>query len=149
VGTWSFTIHRPFHAVYGSNHRSVYLMVQRARRHPYLALFDGADPNRSTADRQDTTTPLQALYLMNAPFVHAQSAGLARRLRAAGPDDRARVRLAYELVLAREPDADELAEAVAFVGRYRARLPGGPGEEQAWAALGRVLMTSNAFLFVD
>ena len=33
--------------------------------------------------------------------------------------------------------------------RYRARLPGGRGEGQAGAALGRVLMTSNAFLFVD
>ena len=46
--TWKFTQHRPFNAVYETDKRSVYLMVQRQRRHPFLALFDGADPNAST-----------------------------------------------------------------------------------------------------
>lgn len=82
VDTWGFTIHKPFHAVYDSNHRSVYLMVQRNRRHPYLALFDAADPNQSVASRQPTTTPTQALFLMNSPFVHQQTNGFARRIAA-------------------------------------------------------------------
>ncbi len=45
--TWNFTQHTPFNAVYDSTQRSAYLMVQRQRRHPFLALFDGADPNSS------------------------------------------------------------------------------------------------------
>lgn len=49
--SWKFTQHDPFNAVYESNRRSAFLMVQRQRRHPYLALFDGADPNSSTATR--------------------------------------------------------------------------------------------------
>src|SRR5690606_18543011 len=57
VDSWGFTIHYPFHAVYDSDHRSVYLMIQRARRHPFLTLFDAADPNISTATRQVTITP--------------------------------------------------------------------------------------------
>jgi cytochrome c553 len=154
VNGWGFTIHNPFHAVYDSNHRSVYLMVQRARRHPYLALFDAADPNISTAERLPTTTPTQALFLMNAPFVHEQAEGFARQLLAAPGDETARVRLAFEMAHGRAPSEDEVREAVTFLDRYRRKLvaAGTPAENAAgpaWAALGRVLLTSNAFLFVD
>ncbi|MGH9847229.1 MAG: PSD1 and planctomycete cytochrome C domain-containing protein, partial [Blastocatellia bacterium] len=67
---WKFTQHRPFRAVYDSERRSVYLMTQRIQRHPYLAIFDGADPSASTPVRTTSTTPLQALYLLNDAFVH-------------------------------------------------------------------------------
>jgi hypothetical protein len=43
-----FTQHNPFKAVYETNRRSVYLMTQRIQRHPFLAIFDGADPSTST-----------------------------------------------------------------------------------------------------
>ena len=66
--------------MYPSNQRSVYLMTQRFARHPYLALFDGPDPNLSTDVRTSATVPLQALYLMNNPFVAEQAAGFAARL---------------------------------------------------------------------
>ncbi len=129
-------------------------MVQRARRHPYLALFDGADPNLSTAQRLPTTTPTQALYLMNAPFVHEQSEALARRLLAAPGDDASRVRLAFELAHGSGSDETRVREALDFLDRYRQRLaalhtPADQQVVQAWAALGRVLLTANAFLYVD
>ena len=71
--TWGFTQHAPFAAVYDTNRRSVYLMTQRIKRHPFLALFDGPDPNTSTASRQTTTVPPQALFFMNDPFVHSRA----------------------------------------------------------------------------
>ena len=77
VQTWGFTQHAPFSAVYDTNRRSVYLMTQRIRRHPFLALFDGPDGNVSTAHRDSTTVPTQSLFLMNDPFVHAQSSRFA------------------------------------------------------------------------
>ena len=67
MGKWNFTQHNPFKAVYDTNRRSVYLMTQRFQRHPFFALFDGADTNASTDRRMTSTTPLQALYLMNDP----------------------------------------------------------------------------------
>jgi hypothetical protein len=154
VSTWGFTIHHPFHAVYDSNHRSVYLMVQRNRRHPYLALFDAADPNLSIAERVPTTTPMQALFLMNAPFVHAQAHAFARRLLAVPGDDAARVRLAFEATQGRAVDDSDVRDALAFVEAYKQNLSaGGATAEQqtagAWAALGRVLLTGNGFLYVD
>ncbi len=80
VESWGFTQHAPFYAVYETNQRSVYLMQQRLKRHPLLALFDGADPNATTPVRTSTTVPTQALFLMNSEFVHSCAAGLVERL---------------------------------------------------------------------
>jgi hypothetical protein len=68
--TWSFTAHNQFKALYTSEHRSVYLMVQRLHPHPYLSLFNGPDTSVTTAMRDGSTVPLQALYLLNNPFLH-------------------------------------------------------------------------------
>jgi hypothetical protein len=54
---WGYSQHGPFGAVYDHDRRSLYLMTGRLKRHPFLALFDGADPNASTADRLGTTVP--------------------------------------------------------------------------------------------
>jgi hypothetical protein len=152
VNTWGFTIHNPFHAVYDSNHRSVYLMVQRNRRHPYLALFDAADPNQSVARRQPTMTPTQALFLMNSPFIHKQAKGFASRIAAESGDSLAKTLWAFETVHGRIPEEAVVKDAVAFVSAYRKKLTDENSEEKdvaAWSALARVLLTSNAFLFVD
>jgi hypothetical protein len=77
---WEFTQHNPFSALYESNKRSVYVMQQRIKKQPFFAMFDGADPNASTAERPVTTTPLQALFMMNDPFAHAQAEQFASRL---------------------------------------------------------------------
>src|SRR5207302_487625 len=93
--TWAFTAHNQFKALYPSEHRSVYLMVQRLHPHPYLALFNGPDTSVTTAVRDGSTVALQALYLLNNPFVHDQSRRFAGRLIAAESDLPARLDLAY------------------------------------------------------
>ena len=152
VNSWGYTIHNPFHAVYHTNHRSVYLMLQRNRRHPYLALFDAADPNQSVASRQPTTTPTQALFLMNSPFVHEQATGFAKRIINHSGDDHTKMRWAFETTHGRIPEQTAINDALLFVSNYRKNLDGKNHQEDdvaAWSALSRVLLTSNAFLFVD
>src|SRR5207247_10784061 len=67
ASAWDFTQHKQFNAVYETNKRSVYLMQQRLKKHPFLELFDGADANSSTADRATRITPLQASFPMRDP----------------------------------------------------------------------------------
>ena len=148
VDTWAFTIHNPFHAVYESAHRSVYLMQQRNRKHPYLGLFDGADPNLSVDQRQATTTPTQTLYLMNSPLVHQASESLSKRCLGTTSDVTARLQLVYETTLGRPPSPEEQTECLEFLEAYAQREPS-DGELKAWGALCRVLMTSNSFLYID
>jgi hypothetical protein len=154
VEGWGFTQHNPFAAVYDTNRRSVYLMTQRLKRHPFLSLFDGPDPNASTARRLPTTVPTQTLFFLNDPFVHAQAAGLARRVRTARADEKARLELAYLLTLGRPADGEEQERDAAFLRQYRDQLgqggvPAEQREDRAWAALARTLFARNEFIYVD
>ncbi len=150
--SWGYSQHVPFAAVYDHRKRSVYLMVQRLKRHPYLALFDGADPNASTAERRVTTVPTQALYFLNDPFVHESSLAGADSLRAAAADEAGQIALAMQRAFGRPPQPDEAAEAIAFLAGYsKAAAAAGkpdPGRE-ALAAFLRTLFGSNEFLHCD
>jgi hypothetical protein len=139
--TWSFTQHAPFNAVYETNRRSAFMMVQRQRRHPFLALFDGADPNASTPARQTTTVPTQALYFMNDPFFHEQARAFAERILSTPQEDR--IPRAFRILFQRIPSAAEGARLSQFVDNY----PGDSSEK--WTALARVLLASNEFLYVE
>lgn len=67
--------------------RSIYRTVIRSARSPLLEAFDCPDPTVRTARRNQTTTPIQALALMNDPFVQRRSDHLAADLsRGAGGD---------------------------------------------------------------
>jgi hypothetical protein len=148
---WNWTQHSPFKAVYESNHRSVYLMIQRIQRHPFLALFDAPDANTSTDIRPDSTVPLQALYLMNHPFLQIQAERFARRVLGQSATETERVRLACELAWSRLPTAREIDRARKFLQQYRqadGNAQAAP-ELSAWTSYARVLLTANEFFYVD
>ncbi len=153
--TWGFSQHAPFYAVYETNRRSVYLMQQRIKRHPFLALFDGSDPNVSTARRELTTVPTQALYLMNNPFVHQSASSLATRFGSI-QNERDRAAAMIYCCLGREASADQIDRATTFVKNYANSLASVASNSQsqnpqseAWKAFARTLLTRNEFLFVE
>jgi len=154
ASTWSFTQHNPFTAVYDTNRRSVYLMTQRFQRHPYLSIFDGADPNTSTPLRSSTITPIQALFMMNSPFVHEQADRLAGRLIATQSESQKRIDMAYQLVLGRLPSTEELHRSQAYLQQTEEKLksievPAESRQQKAWASYAGVLLSSNEFIFVE
>jgi hypothetical protein len=145
---WSFTQHVPFSTFYDTDKRSVYLIQIRNRRHPFLGLFDGADPNATTPQRQATTVPTQALYFLNDPFFHAQAAKVAERVRVKPAGER--VSELFRLTLQRPPTGQDRDFADAFLASYPKALGDMPDAGiQAWDALARVLLASNEFLYVD
>jgi Protein of unknown function (DUF1553)/Protein of unknown function (DUF1549)/Planctomycete cytochrome C len=149
--SWHFTQHNPFSADYPTSRRGVYLMVRRNRRDPFLALFDGADPNATTPQRQETIVPTQALYVLNAPFFHEQSERIAEGLLAIADENR-RVDAIFRLVLQRGPTTADRDRASRFLTVYAAELPDAAPAERSrlgWAALARVLLGSNEFLYLD
>jgi hypothetical protein len=152
---WNFTQHAPFEAVYDSNRRSVYLMQQRLKRHPLLALFDGPDPNASTAQRLPTTTPLQALFFMNDPQVHDLASQFAERVIRESADDSRRLDQAFGLLYCRLPTDIERAAVREHLARVRAKVRASgitlDAEEtrHCWNSLARVLLCANEFIYVD
>ncbi len=140
---------------YDTPRRTVYQIQQRLRRRRILEVFDGADPNATTPDRPLSTTAIQALYLMNDPFVHARAGELAGRIEAGSPaEEEDRVALAYRLALGRAATAEEVAEAQLFLAEARAALgeaniPDDRRPRAALESLARGLLIGNEFLFVD
>jgi hypothetical protein len=150
---WNFTQHNPFSAVYDHRQRSVYLMASRLKRHPFLALFDGSDPNASTPARAGTTVPTQALFFLNDPLVHESADDWAARL-LAEPSDEAQIEQAWHEAYGRSPAPVERAEAAEFLAMYRAELLSAGSDrvrvqQLALAAFLRTIFGSNEFLHVD
>lgn len=128
-------------------------MTTRLKRHPFLSLFDGADPNASTASRPGTTVPTQALFFLNDPLVHTAAKAWAESLLRSESSDSARLRRAWQGALQRDPDPEELVDALGFLESYRVELSANTSAEDAgvqpFAALLRMLPGSNEFLYVD
>jgi hypothetical protein len=95
------------------NRRTVYRMNVNSGKDPLLDAFDCPDPSVKTPRRGVTTTPLQALGLMNGSFVQRQASHLAERATEATPDDLpGAVRTAWRLALGRLPAPAEEERAV-------------------------------------
>jgi hypothetical protein len=152
--TWRFSQHKPFVAAYDHDRRSVYLMQQRIRAHPQLSIFDGADTNAATGERTPSTTPLQALFMLNDPFVHKQADNFAVRVGLAYGDDARRIDYAYRLAFGRPPSPVEINKGLAYLRAIRPDLAAIKLEEEgrtraALASYLRVLLSSSEFVFVD
>lgn len=152
---WRFTAHRQFNQVcYPSDHRSVYLMVQRLHAHPYLSLFNGPDPSLSTPSRDNSTVPLQALYLLNNEFVHQASSKFAQSLIQSHTEPSSRVISLYRQAFGRTPAQSEIEKRLAQVAAYSQVLaednvPSSSLEQETWASLVRAVFASNGFFYLD
>jgi hypothetical protein len=116
----------------GSVHRSVYLPVIRDRLPDVLELFDFAEPSLVTGNRETTNVPIQALYLLNSPFVQGRSEAFAKRLRQLPGDDAGRVVMAFRLCFGRDPDGEELTSSLRFLAA--ANDTGAPADETSASA---------------
>jgi len=130
--------------------RAVYLPAIRGRPLESLDVFDGVDGSLVTGQREQTTVPIQSLYLLNSPPVLALAATAASRLAADAPSPAARVELAYERWFGRPPTDAERETALSFVARYRDEAatarPGAAAEFAAWTAFCQSLWASGEFL---
>ncbi|HKP36144.1 MAG TPA: DUF1553 domain-containing protein [Pyrinomonadaceae bacterium] len=96
------------------NRRTIYRMNVNSGKEPLLDAFDCPDPAVKTPRRGVTTTPLQALTLMNNGFVQRQAGHLAEReLRETANDLPRAIRMVYRLALGRAPTPAETQRALA------------------------------------
>jgi hypothetical protein len=118
--------------------RSVYLLVKRNLRLPFLEAFDQPDAQTSCARRESSTHALQALELLNGKLSNDLAESFARRLRREAGDDPARqVEHAYLLAVGRPPSAKEKELAVRFL------------REQPLKEFALAVLNLNAFLYAD
>jgi hypothetical protein len=120
------------------NRRTVYRFSPRGRRSALLDAFDCPDPSTAAPSRSVTTTPLQALALMNNAFVLRMAGGFAANIeKQAAGDVGKQVELAYAVAYGREADAEEKKHAGQLVSAH------------GLSALCRVLFNSNEFVVIE
>jgi hypothetical protein len=120
------------------NRRSLYRTCVRAGTSPLLNSLDCPDPSVATPRRSVTSTPLQALMLLNNKFMEHYAARFAERLKRESPNDPAgQIKRAYALAFARAPDAEETAFGQKYI------------KDHGLAEYCLVLLNVNEFLFVD
>ena len=118
--------------------RTVYRFNPRGGRSALLDTFDCPDPAATTPRRAVTTTPLQALSLLNNSFVLQMSEDFAKRVvREAGDDVANQVEKAWALSIGRKPSAKETKLAIQFV------------KEHGMPALARALFNINEFVAIE
>jgi len=115
--------------------RSIYCRVTRNTRDALLDVFDSPEGFQSAAERNVTTTPTQALLMINSPAMLEHAAALAKRLIALHPEpksaapsgassavDSERIVAAFRLVFGRTPTADEQSAALQFLDEQTKRI---------------------------
>ena len=102
-----------------------------------MECLDCADPSILTPKRNTTLTAIQALALLNNPFVVRQAEHFAARLESLHSDPRQQIETAYLLALGRRPTQGEAAAMRNYAANFG--LP----------AMCRVIFNSNEFVFVD
>jgi hypothetical protein len=118
--------------------RMIYMTKIRMQQDGTFGAFDCPDGGQIAPRRSQSITPLQALNLLNGPFVVEQAEAFAARVRhQAGEEVPAQVRRAFRLALQRQPHASEAGPAERLVRQH------------GLAALCRALVNSSEFLYVD
>ena len=118
--------------------RTVYRFSPRGQRSSLLDTFDCPDPSGAAPRRSVTTTPLQALSLLNNAFVIRMAKHFAARVRTeAGEKPEAQVREAFRLAFSRLPDAEDADSASDLV------------RDHGLEALCRALFNASEFVIVE
>jgi hypothetical protein len=145
-GTVGQNVFEPVIRELNSNHRSIYLPRVRNLMPEMLDLFDAPDASMVSGTRSTTSSPLQALFMMNNTSLAKQSAAFADRIAAqAGPRQ---IEFAWIAALGRPPTARERELAAKFIER-----PGSDGsaehQRRALASLAQALFCTGEFSTID
>ncbi len=96
--------------------RSVYVKVKRSLLLPHLEVFDCPEITYTVAQRNTTTTPLQALLLLNDPLILHQAQLFAERLKRERPSSLPeQIEWGYRLAVGRSPKPQERSLVLQFV----------------------------------
>jgi hypothetical protein len=125
------------------NRRTLYGYLDRLHVPGLWRTFDFPSPDATSPQRDSTTVPQQALFLMNNPFVLESARRLLRRPEVEAEADTARkVERLYRLAYGRAPAAEEVSLARDYLGAANQSAA-------EWERYVQALLLANEFVFVD
>ena len=118
--------------------RMIYGTIVRQRPDGVFGVFDCPDAGQIAPKRSSSTTPLQALNLLNSSFMMQQSEFFAERLqKEAGSEVKAQVIRAFEAAFQRKPDRAELSASAELI------------REHGLTAFCRAIFNANEFVYQE
>ena len=127
--------------------RTLYGRIGREDQDNLLLLYDFPTPTGHSPAREQTTTPLQQLFVLNSPLFAARAKALAERIGppASGEQIDLQVRRLYRDLLARVPSDYEMNLAREFL------LPRGSANSspELWTQYVHAVLGLNEMMFVD
>lgn len=118
--------------------RAVYHQNARASLIDGLTDFDLPDSAYSTPSRTSTTSPLQALTLLNHRFTLEMSDALAERAKREAPNDQAaQIRRTFALAFQRQPTPEEQQTSLKLIASH------------GWRAFCRALLNANELIYLN
>jgi hypothetical protein len=130
-----------------SSRRSIYVINKRNKLLTTMNNFDTPDLHNSCHMRDVTTTPIQALALLNGPWTLARAEGFAKEvINCEASNIEERIDTAYRNALGRRPLEDELAVAQSFIESAGTESK---DRENAWVDFCHVLLNTNEFLYTN
>ena len=147
TGTLDTALGGPADDDLNTTRRSLYVQTARWDRGSFAMLFDAANMDASDEKRTISTVAPQALFLLNHSFTLERARDLAARLERDVPGDgpdvvSARFDRAYRLLYGRLPTAAERDVARNIIDSSSDAAGG-------WTDLAHVLLSTNAFVYVD
>jgi cytochrome c553 len=131
---------RHYHAkqTYGPEdwRRMIYMTKVRQEREQVFGAFDCPDASMVVPKRSRSTTPLQALNLLNSQFVMQQADLFATRLEQEAETLPQQIRRGWQLCFQRAPTDAELADSEDFI------------KQEGLRQFTRALLNANEFVFV-
>ena len=121
----------------GNSRRSIYRFLFRTLPDPFMDALDCPAGDQLTPVRSESVTALQALALLNNPFVIRQCEHLANRITNDSQLALQPIESLYRLALQREPSVEERAKLQAYADRH------------GLANACRLIVNGNEFLFVE
>jgi cytochrome c553 len=119
--------------------RTMFEPIERRNGNDMRAMFDGPDPKGIVADRADTTTAPQALFMLNNKMVLQAAEGVGTIVAKdwALKSDAAKLDRVYLQLIGRPPSAQEKEIALAYI------------QSASWPSFLQVLLCTNEFIYVD
>ncbi len=132
-----------------AKYRSVYLPIVRGESPRVLEVFDFAEPSMVVGERESSNTPNQSLFMLNNPFVIAQSEALARLVYQSSEDRSEQIQTLFRLVYSRDPRPSELAAIRSFIDTFEVDGDQRTRAVRTYVAICQSLFASADFRYVN
>ncbi len=143
-GLWDELSNKPWRYQYtqaqdeGLHRRSLYTIWKRTAPPPSMLIFDAADRDACTVRRRTTSTPLQALVLLNDPqYLEACRALAERMLQEGGSKPKEQLTFGFRALTGRHPDPEEVQIITQMYREEAARFAEAPESAVAYLSTGK------------